>query len=630
MTSRPPAGDPPAGNSPAGNPPVGTVPPERTQIATPGAGTGMGARPAHVTSSPIQIPSGTVLIGTYEIVAHINTGGMGEVYRGVNIHNGEAVAIKIVLPALAHDEKILSLFQKESTVLRRISHDAIVRYEVFTIDPEIARPCLVMEYVEGVPLGDRMESDPLSEAEVMTLLRRLADGLEVAHRAGVVHRDLSPDNVILREGRVENAKIIDFGIAKETTPGGRTLIGGQFAGKPGYVAPEQLGLYDGHVTGQADIYSLALLAAAAALGRPIDMGDNPAEAVRARMSVPDLSGLPERLAELLGWMLQPDPADRPADMAAVLAAITPTSLPPGAQPMPSMPPGSWPPGTVSDTGTGSPFGPPPVSTPPTGEAATGTRRGGRGGWLVAGLAVAALALGGVWYAGVLPGLAPSDTSSPEEERAWLADWAARDTTTCRHLQPDGAPGATAGAQTHALAGFATGASAFEPLGTGFAEAYGRAPDLRMTPVTDAQCEALDFLARAVQPFAPGPALVLELSGTAAGDAQGRITGRGTDTVALLLVDPAGRVQNLTSALDPESGAITVPGRRLRAPQAAEGDVFLVMALGATAPLGTVALIPDNAILPAAQVAEFWRFLEADVARAPGRVRAHLAALPARP
>jgi hypothetical protein len=152
----------------------------------------------------------------------------------------------------------------------------------------------------------------------------------------------------------------------------------------------------------------------------------------------------------------------------------------------------------------------------------------------------------------------------------------------------------------------------------------------MIPVTDAQCDALDFLARAVQPFAPGPALALDLPDAAGGDVQGRITGHGTDTVALLLIDPAGRVQNLSSALDPESGALTLPGRRLRAPQAAEGEVFLVMALGATAPLGTVALIPDNAILPAAQGAEFWRFLEADVARAPGRVRAHLAALPVRP
>ena len=254
------------------------------------------ARPA-ITRSPIQLAAGTVLIGTYEITDHLNTGGMGEVYRGINIHNGEVVAIKIVLPALAHDEKILSLFQKESTVLRRIAHDAIVRYEVFTIDPGISRPCLVMEFVEGVSLGDHMEQGAMPEADVLGLLRRLADGLAVAHRAGVVHRDLSPDNVILREGGVDTAKIIDFGIAKETRAGGGTLIGGQFAGKPGYVAPEQLGLYEGHVTGQADIYSLGLLAAAAARGSPLDMGDNPADAVRARLSVPDLSDLPERLAD---------------------------------------------------------------------------------------------------------------------------------------------------------------------------------------------------------------------------------------------------------------------------------------------------------------------------------------------
>jgi len=226
-----------------------------------------GGRKTRITQSPIQLQPGTVLIGTYEITEHINTGGMGEVYRGINIHNDEVVAIKIVLPALAHDAKILSLFQKESTVLRRIAHDAIVRYEVFTIDPGIARPCLVMEFVEGVSLGDHMETGPMPEAQVLALLRRLADGLQVAHRAGVVHRDLSPDNVVLCDGAVESAKIIDFGIAKETTPGGGTLIGGQFAGKPGYVAPEQLGLYESHVTGKSDIYSLGLLAPISS-GRP--------------------------------------------------------------------------------------------------------------------------------------------------------------------------------------------------------------------------------------------------------------------------------------------------------------------------------------------------------------------------
>lgn len=295
MVTRPP------GSSP------GSVPHER-QHRSPGA-------------TALAVPPGTLLIGTYEIMEHLNTGGMGEVYRGVNIHNDEVVAIKIVLPALAHDEKILSLFQKESTVLRRIAHDAIVRYEVFTRDPALDRPCLIMEYAEGPSLGDRLEQAPLSLGDVLVLLRRLTSGLDVAHRGGVVHRDLSPDNVILCGDDVAQAKIIDFGIAKASAPGGRTLIGGQFAGKPGYVAPEQLGLYEGHVTGQADIYSLGLLAAAAALGHPLDMGDSPAAAVMARVKVPDLTGIDPELVPLLEWMLQPDPAHRPGSMAEINAWI---------------------------------------------------------------------------------------------------------------------------------------------------------------------------------------------------------------------------------------------------------------------------------------------------------------------
>ncbi len=275
-----------------------------------------------MSHNPLEVPSGTVLIDTYKILAHLNTGGMGEVYRGVNIHNDEEVAIKIVLPALAHDPKILSLFQKESTVLRRIAHDAIVRYEMFTIDPGIKRPCLVMEYVEGPSLSDRIEHGPLPAQAVLVLLRRLASGLEVAHQNGVVHRDLSPDNVILCDNDVSRAKIIDFGIAKASTPGSGTLIGGQFAGKPGYVAPEQLGLGDGTVTGQADIYSLGLLAAAASLGYPLNMGDTPAAAVMARMGVPDLTGVDPVLVPLLTWMLQPEAGDRPGHMADVQDWIT--------------------------------------------------------------------------------------------------------------------------------------------------------------------------------------------------------------------------------------------------------------------------------------------------------------------
>ena len=278
--------------------------------------------PVSAASKPVTtVTAGTLIMGTYEIEKLINSGGMGEVYRGRNIHNGEPVAIKIVLPALAHDPKIVALFQKESTTLSRLSHEAIVRYHVFTVDPTIGRPCMVMEFVSGTAMSDRIEQGPMPADEVRTMLRRVASGLDKAHRAGVVHRDLSPDNVILEDGNVEHAKLIDFGIAKSTAMGAGTLLQGQFAGKFNWVAPEQLGAFGGHVDGRSDIYSLALVTAAASKGEVLPMGASIVDAVGKRSSVPDLAGVDPSLVALLSWMLQPDPALRPESMAKVMAAV---------------------------------------------------------------------------------------------------------------------------------------------------------------------------------------------------------------------------------------------------------------------------------------------------------------------
>lgn len=272
-------------------------------------------------------------MGTYEIEKLINSGGMGEVYRGRNIHNGEPVAIKIVLPSLAHDPKIVALFQKESTTLSRLSHEAIVRYHVFTVDPTIGRPCMVMEFVSGTALADRLDQGPMSAEDVKTMLRRVASGLDKAHRAGVVHRDLSPDNVILEEGSVEHAKLIDFGIAKSTKMGAGTLLQGQFAGKFNWVSPEQLGAYGGNVDGRSDIYSLALVTAAACRGEVLQMGASIVDAVGKRAGVPDLAGVDPELVPLLSWMLQPDPEKRPESMARVIQAIdNPGLIPVAATP----------------------------------------------------------------------------------------------------------------------------------------------------------------------------------------------------------------------------------------------------------------------------------------------------------
>lgn len=260
---------------------------------------------------------GTQLSGIYELDERIAFGGMGEVYRGHNIQTGDHVAIKIVLPEFARDQTILSLFRKEASILNHLSHDAVVRYHVFTIDPGIGRPYLAMEFVDGESLFDVMRRGAMPTEDVRKLCHRLASGLSAVHQAGAIHRDLSPDNIILPGGRVDRAKIIDFGIARSATVGGETLIGGKFAGKYNYVSPEQLGLYGGDVSEQSDIYSLGLVLAAVLRGKPIDMGGSQFEIVEKRRTVPDLSDIDADFRGLVEAMLQPDPQDRPISMAEI-------------------------------------------------------------------------------------------------------------------------------------------------------------------------------------------------------------------------------------------------------------------------------------------------------------------------
>ena len=274
---------------------------DRTRIAIRGSAVSIGAE----------------LNQTYRIDALLGVGGMGEVYKGHNIQTGDPVAIKIVLPEFAGDETILGLFRKEARILNHLYHEAIVRYYVFSFDPVLSRPYLAMEYVDGPSLAAHVKNAPLAPSEFMPLLRRLADGLHRAHLAGVIHRDMSPDNVILPGGLVQNAKIIDFGIARSANVGGETLLGGSFAGKYNFVSPEQLGLYGGEVTPKSDIYSLALVMVAAMRGRPLDMTGSQLDIIEKRRSLPDLDGVPRQFHAVLAAMLAPDPAKRPDDMAAI-------------------------------------------------------------------------------------------------------------------------------------------------------------------------------------------------------------------------------------------------------------------------------------------------------------------------
>lgn len=324
-----PAGDAPTSSSDAAwlaatADPPGANPLPETEVA--------GIQPAPPPPlAPMSPPTGgplapgVVLSSTFEIEHLVARGGMGEVYRARHRITGDPIAIKTIRPELAGDEKIAELFKREAQALRNIRHPAIVSYEgVF--DDGTGQLYIAMEYVDGPSLSRLMQNGPLPEADIRRLRDRVADGLAAAHAQGVIHRDLSPDNVILPGGRIDAAKLIDFGIAKQTESSKATVIGNDFAGKYSYAAPEQLGLQGGEVGPRADVYSLGLVLAAAAIGTPLDMGNALPTAVQARMRVPDLSGLPGGLRGEITGMLQPDPSNRPQSMADLVGRTGATQV----------------------------------------------------------------------------------------------------------------------------------------------------------------------------------------------------------------------------------------------------------------------------------------------------------------
>ena len=260
---------------------------------------------------------GALLNHTYRVEALLARGGMGEVYRATHVELGTEHAIKVILPELTDNTRVVDMFRREAASLRNVRDDAVVAYDGVFRD-EHGRLYLVMEFVSGPSLSERLRQGALDPEEVLRLRDRIAGGLAAAHEKGIIHRDMSPDNVILPGGRLEHAKILDFGIAKLTDPEAKTIIGDDFAGKYSYVSPEQLGMFGGGVDARSDIYSVGLVLAAAARGRPLDMGMSPLAVVEARRTVPDLSDIPEVVRGPLEHMLQPDPKDRPQTMAEII------------------------------------------------------------------------------------------------------------------------------------------------------------------------------------------------------------------------------------------------------------------------------------------------------------------------
>jgi eukaryotic-like serine/threonine-protein kinase len=259
---------------------------------------------------------GDLVNNTYRVEAILGRGGTSDVYRARSEISGRLVALKVLKTEFANNDDYLLLLTREEA-MREIRHDAVVRYAENNRTPD-GHVYLLIDYVDGPGLDKKLKEGPMSAEDLLVICRRVAEGLQAAHAHNICHRDLSPDNIILRGGDPAQAVIIDFGIAKDTNPGAETIVGNEFAGKYAYAAPEQMA---GHTDERTDIYSLGALLLANFRGKSPDIGNNPMEVVKNKALPLDTDGVPEPLKSLLDKMTDPVPDNRYQSAAAVLAAL---------------------------------------------------------------------------------------------------------------------------------------------------------------------------------------------------------------------------------------------------------------------------------------------------------------------
>jgi serine/threonine-protein kinase len=357
-------------------PPAPPPPPEPTAPV---------ADPAAIVPSEnaAQIKVGDVLNHIFKVDRFLARGGMGEVFEGCNINTDEKVAIKVMLPALASDPKVIEMFRKEARTLTKLHHQAIVPYRVLAQDQELKVLYIVTDFIEGANLRDVLGTLQLPPDRLAALLRRLAGGLAEAHELGAVHRDISPDNILLENDDIEDAKIIDFGIAKDLDAGAKTIVGDGFAGKLNYVAPEQLGDFGREIGPWTDVYSLGLVILAAAQGKNVDMSGSLVDAIDKRRRGPDLAAVPDTLRPLLAAMLRPNPAERLRSMDDVIKMLDGARIPSAQTVRERLPP------------------PETAATLPGGSA--GRTSGNSLVIILIVLAIVAALAGGAWYLGLFDG-----------------------------------------------------------------------------------------------------------------------------------------------------------------------------------------------------------------------------------
>jgi serine/threonine-protein kinase len=273
-------------------------------------------------------PVGTVLAHRYEIRAPLGRGGMGEVFEAVDVQLDRTVAVKILRPDLAADRRLAGRFRREARTAARLSHPGIVG--VFDVGETDGRVFIVMEFVPGSTFIELTRLAPLPPASVARMGAAIADALAHAHGRGVVHRDVSPGNLMLT-ARGE-PKLLDLGIARaaQGSAGGAASTSAQ--GTPAYVAPEQA--RGGPTDQRADVYALGVVLTELLIGDPPTASGGWA-AERSRV----VASAGERFAAILDRCRAFDPAERypraerlAEDLRALAATLPATAALPAPVP----------------------------------------------------------------------------------------------------------------------------------------------------------------------------------------------------------------------------------------------------------------------------------------------------------
>ncbi|MGH7715176.1 MAG: serine/threonine-protein kinase, partial [Vulcanimicrobiaceae bacterium] len=271
------------------------------------------------------LTAGTKL-GTYEIVAPIGAGGMGEVYRAHDSKLGRDVAVKVLPEAFARDGERMARFEREAKVLASLNHPNIAT--IHGLEDSGATHALVMELVEGPTLADRIAASAIPIDEALRIAKQIADALEYAHERGIVHRDLKPANVKVTPD--DAVKVLDFGLAKaiegdassmdmanSPTMSRMATMQGVLLGTAAYMSPEQAKAKP--VDRRADIWAFGCVLYEMLSGKMAFSGETVTDTLAAVvMKDPDWSLLPAatpaRVRVLLQRCLQKDPKQRLRDI----------------------------------------------------------------------------------------------------------------------------------------------------------------------------------------------------------------------------------------------------------------------------------------------------------------------------